>query len=76
MKDSIRTYVWTVFASQEQARTGILGIETAFGGQIQFLSNVEHTIIFTFNVSDAISRYQNILSKVKSAMNYVFGRGL
>ena len=76
LNDGIRPYVLAVQGSQAQTHMGILGTKQAFDAQRQFLSNVEDAINSPVDVGDAISRYENVLSKAQSDVDYVFGQDM
>ena len=76
LNDSIRTYVWAILIAQGQTRTGILGDETAFDVQKQFLANVENAIKSPVDLQAAIINYQEALQYARSEVNYSFGKGL
>ena len=76
INDSIRTYVWTILGVQAQTRTSILGTDTAFDAQKQFLANVEDAISSPVDLPSAIARYQDVLRYAGSKVDFVFGIGL
>ena len=76
LNDSIRTFVWAILGAQGQTRTDILGDETAFDAQKQFLANFEDVISAPVDLPASIDRYQESLQYARSEVNYSFGKGL
>ena len=74
LNDSFGTFVMAILGSQALTQKSILGTGQAFDAPRQFLSNVEHAIYPLVDVDDAISRYENVLSKAQSAVEYLFGQ--
>ena len=68
--------MWAILGAQGQTRTGILGEETAFDAQKQFLANFEDAISAPVDIPAAINRYQESLQYARSEVNYSFGKGL
>ena len=66
-------YVSAILGAQAQARTSILGTDTAFDAQKQFLANVEDAISSPVDTPSAIARYQDGLYMAPSDMELRIG---
>jgi hypothetical protein len=71
--ESIRTYVWALLGAQAQTKARIT---ESFEAKKQFLYNIEDAVNSPINISDSITRYQNVLHYAGSEVNFLFGQGL
>jgi len=77
INESIRTYIYCVLGSQVLTRSPVIGQSgLSFGAQKEFLALVEDSISTPKGIPDSISRYQDVVSKSRTRLNYVVAPGL
>ena len=76
VNESIRTYVYCLLSAQAQTRTPITDGSRGFDAQKQWLTLLEDSIGSPVDLPSSIARYENVLQKALSVVDYAYGVGL
>jgi len=77
INESIRTYIYCVLGSQVLTCSPVTGQSgLAFEVQKEFLTLVEDSINNPKRITDSISRYQDVVSKSRTRLNFAIAPGL
>ena len=78
LSESVRAYTFLVLSAQANARSGIVGNDgKALDAQQIFISSFEEDLIMkSTQVTDEITRYQDVLDKASSKVDFSVGSGV